>query len=75
MNCKHCKHYSTRVEKYVLTYEPGVKQRNVGQCNNPLLVQGGGGCPENGLLATCDEGRGELEVGENFGCIHFKEKP
>lgn len=28
--------------------------------------------PLDGIIATCDEGRGELIVGELFGCIHFE---
>lgn len=26
------------------------------------------------LFSTCDESRGEIEIGENFGCIHFEQK-
>lgn len=28
--------------------------------------------PDDGIYATCDEGRGHLIVGKNFGCIHFE---
>lgn len=28
----------------------------------------------DGVYATCDEWRGELRIGINFGCIHFKSK-
>jgi hypothetical protein len=28
--------------------------------------------PKDGIYASCDEERGELYVGENFGCIHFE---
>lgn len=30
--------------------------------------------PKDGVHATCDEGRGELQVGEDFGCIHWEKK-
>lgn len=30
--------------------------------------------PEDGIYASCDEERGDLYVGKNFGCIHFIEK-
>lgn len=25
----------------------------------------------DGIYATCDEGRGHLEVGKDFGCVHW----
>lgn len=73
MNCKNCKYYYTttqdRLQGSVIVSD------SVGRCSNHLLsVDGLIGCPDNGILATCDEDRGELEVGENFGCIHFENK-
>lgn len=71
MNCKNCKYYYT---EHFDSTDGGF---TVGRCGNPLLWADGDGakeCADNGLLATCDEGRGELEVGENFGCIHFEKK-
>lgn len=29
----------------------------------------------DGMRATCDEGRGHLMVGKDFGCVHFEPKP
>lgn len=33
------------------------------------------GLPSTGVFATSDEERGDLLVGEDFGCIHFQQKP
>lgn len=30
--------------------------------------------PEDGIYASCDEGRGTLFVGPSFGCIHHEPK-
>lgn len=30
--------------------------------------------PIDGIYASCDEERGHLHVGKNFGCIHFTNK-
>ena len=29
----------------------------------------------DGVFATSDDDRGDLIVGEDFGCIHFQQKP
>ena len=28
-------------------------------------------CPVDGVYASCDEWRGSLTVGQDFGCIHW----
>jgi hypothetical protein len=64
MRCKDCKYF---------TYW----SNNMGECGHDLMVDDNrkeAECPINGVLATCDEGRGDLIVGEEFGCIHFKQK-
>lgn len=65
MNCKYCKYYTPYFKEVY------------GMCNNPLMVDDSeevNECPEYGVYATCDEQRGDLRVGQNFGCIHFKQK-
>ena len=37
------------------------------------LKQNVNGCPVDGAYASCDENRGDLEVGEQFGCIHWEQ--
>lgn len=62
-----------------LTLDPSSK---TGFCLHPLMysdhVNGWMGRPYpespiiNGVEASCDEQRGDLVVGEMFGCIHFE---
>lgn len=67
MNCKNCKYY--------IPGKDGVKW---GECNHPAMLDDdtkeADEAPIDGVYATCDEYRGQLFVGEEFGCIHFKEK-
>lgn len=73
MKCKNCSYYVKEIRKFV-----SAPDETIGRCFNPALISdvtaNVGECPINGLYATCDEGRGELEVGEDFGCIHFEQK-
>ncbi len=73
MRCKDCKYYYENTVEFV-----GSKiTRQEGHCSNPIIGDDNGnysGCPDNGIYATCDEQRGELIVGPNFGCIHFEQK-
>lgn len=75
MICKHCL-YFTPFEDHARFGYP----LNYGRCNHNKIVddlyvepQKDNSLPIDGIYATCDEGRGELQVGENFGCIHFEQ--
>lgn len=75
MICKNCKYYYETTIEFLWA---GLERQQEGHCSNPLIYddtkEGNGECPDNGLYATCDEGRGAIIIGPNFGCIHFKEK-
>jgi hypothetical protein len=73
MICKNCKYYYENTIEFV----GSTLTRQEGKCSNPLISDDSGnydGCPDNGIYATCDEQRGDLIVGPNFGCIHFEKK-
>jgi hypothetical protein len=67
--CKNCIYFERETSKYY---------PNLSYCKNDKLVDDNtfedefSDCPIDGIYATCDEQRGELQVGENFGCIHFE---
>lgn len=72
MTCKDCKYLYIDAAPFSASPDLGL-----GRCSNPLLNDDTGKvkqCPDNGVYASCDEGRGELIVGPNFGCIHFEKK-
>lgn len=69
MTCKNCKYFNHELEA-----------NDFGRCTHPKMLddanslEAGDKCPADGVYATCDEYRGDLFVGINFGCIHFEEK-
>lgn len=76
MICKNCKYYQPFEDHsmygYLLSY---------GRCAHFKIVDDlavypskDSNMPKDGIYATCDEGRGELQIGEDFGCIHFEIK-
>lgn len=73
MTCKNCKYFDPF--KDAVGYP-----KNYGYCDHPKIVDDLGipgkdtSMPTDGIYATCDEQRGELQVGEDFGCRHFEEK-
>jgi molybdopterin-guanine dinucleotide biosynthesis protein A len=63
--------------KKCVFYTKSESQMKRGFCSCPVVCDDTGDCyeaPINGIYATCDECRGELWVGEDFGCIHFEAK-
>lgn len=70
MNCKNCKYFELQENPY-----------GYGWCSNIKIVDDlattekkDTSMPKDGIYSTCDEQRGELMIGPNFGCIHFKDK-
>lgn len=84
MNCKNCKHFS---KGYFQHSEIGPiivwQDSKFGMCLCEKVTSDNindwlGREPKeqsiDGLYAGCDENRGSLSVGEDFGCIHFELK-
>jgi hypothetical protein len=86
MNCKNCKHFTYgHFEHYLPDASKIVKSGNekTGMCLHPKInsdyVESWTGRDHaedimDGLYADCDENRGHLHVGPDFGCIHFEIK-
>lgn len=69
--CKNCKYFNEIHWQHAQTKE--IEFRGFGSCSNPHLRENGDSdMPDDCLNGTSDEGRGELEIGQNFGCIFFK---
>lgn len=73
MNCKNCIHFNPFTDHATYGYPIGY-----GRCGHSKIVDDlavypkkDNTMPKDGVYATCDESRGELQVGEDFGCIHF----
>jgi len=85
--CKDCKFWRRGGYFVIENGEPVVRESNrtYGLCLHPkircdlvsdcldreLPTEEDGDPPIDGVVATCDEYRAELEVGETFGCIHY----
>jgi hypothetical protein len=84
MNCKDCKHFARG--GIFQHKEPNLildETKHNGLCLNQKVASDhvdGWLSREtlpyqtDGIYAGCDENRGYLLVGENFGCIHFEQK-
>lgn len=73
MRCENCKYFELDTGQFT-----GVPV-NYGRCSHSKIVDDlyvdppkDRIFPSDGIYATCDEGRGELQVGKDFGCIHFE---
>jgi len=68
MNCRDCIFFSTKDGVYGL-----------GKCSNPKILDDMkrdvpiDEIRKDCIYATCDETRGEMLVGPDFGCIHFRQ--
>lgn len=84
MNCRNCKHFGQGVFRHGANgpvIEP-VPNMQWGVCLHPKVAseyvidwlhrEKQSEPVSDGLLASCDEGRGDIQVGPNFGCIHFE---
>jgi Rad3-related DNA helicase len=78
--CEHCIYF--RTEPYYKNEEIK-KDVNFGVCTNPKIFSDYVNDHEgreykvmsiDGINSTCDEERGELIIGKDFGCIHFSKK-
>lgn len=70
--CKNCKYFTEVHWQNAKTKE--IQFHGFGNCSNEHLVENGDiNMKDDCLNATCDEDRGELEIGQNFGCIFFEE--
>lgn len=69
--CKNCKYFFETHRRY--EFSAAFEFKGFGICSNEHLVENGDSTMKDDCLnATCDEGRGELEVGQNFGCSYFE---
>lgn len=87
MRCASCKYFTTGYFVHntnVFHPEDGChiensEEKNYGICLNQKVssdyvdawMKRPGDKSTDGIYATSDEGRGYLEVGKNFGCIHW----
>jgi hypothetical protein len=67
--CKNCEYFKYSDDK--------IYQKHQGECSNPNFIYTGDGgeVAINGLgYWDCESYYAGFDVGEEFGCIHFKEK-
>lgn len=72
MKCKNCIHWEREKESY--------KDKRFGDCNHDKFVDVSNGRDienyenDSVLFSDYDSYAANLKTGENFGCIHFKNK-
>lgn len=88
MNCKDCKYwrrggYFTHGDGWGIGILKQDENSKEGLCLHPSmssdyidgwLKRDRSREINDGVIAGCDEDRADLQVGENFGCVHFEQK-
>lgn len=72
--CKNCKYFKPNTRQ--ASYVGDLDGDGFGECISPKIIDDSGDKDDlirdtSCIVATCDEQRGSLYIGENFGCIHF----
>ena len=71
--CKNCKYWNTENAYAILDSDPLIQ--NYGDCDNPKMnYENHDGEKDNLVYADYEGHMAGISVGEDFGCIHFKEK-
>lgn len=80
--CKDCKYFETRIPSHHDEQHWKRSEDGRGVCINPKVSSDGtvgwwhgGKYPErtpDSIFADCDENRGHLDIGPEFGCVHWE---